>query len=231
MKNIVMLLGILGTGLLLAQSAPMHYYRFDGEAIVDSVGDCHGKVARLMQADGFYGKALYFPAAGDSERNVACAVSIPIPPETFTKPFTATLWLKLDEKNSYRFFKDLLCLGRERGPGFRLTYFYNSLSLRSGDGKVVGPTVGTNSSTVLLPLKRWFQVAVTYDGEKGSIYLDGVLKASGKINLSLGKGALSVGTYANGYAYPVQGAIDELKIYGTALTHSQIVDAYLREMK
>lgn len=127
-------------------------------------------------------------------------------------------------------FKDLLCIGKERGPGFRLTYFYNSLHFRSGDGQKA-TTVATNSSTVLLPVKRWFQIAAVYDGETANIYIDGVLKASGKIQLTLGKGPLSVGTYGNGYAYPAQGAIDELKIYDVALSHPQIVDAFLQEMK
>ena len=124
-----------------------------------------------------YGKALYFPKQDDpNARNVACGVSIPIAPDTFVNPFTVTLWVKLDENSTYRQFKDLLSLGGERGPGFRLTYFYISLVARTGDGKNV-LTVSTNSSTVLLPLKRWFQVAVVYDGEYCTLYIDAVQKA------------------------------------------------------
>ena len=230
MKHVLLLFLTLVTGCLLAQTAPKYHYRFDDEALTDSIGACNGKVQRLKLVEGLYGKAYYFPAEDSQARNVACSTAIPIPPEFFTKPFTATLWLKLDENNSYRIFKDLLCIGRERGPGFRLTYFYNSLHFRSGDGKKP-TTVATNSSTVLLPVKRWFQIAAVYDGENASIYIDGVLKASGPIQLTLGKGALSVGTYNNGYAYPAQGAIDELKIYDVALSHSQIVEAFLQEMK
>ena len=230
MKHVLLLFLTLATGCLLAQATPKYHYRFDDEALTDSIGACNGKVQRLKLVEGLYGKAYYFPAEDSQARNVACSTAIPIPPEFFTKPFTATLWLKLDENNSYRLFKDLLCIGKERGPGFRLTYFYNSLHFRSGDGKKP-TTIATNSSTVLLPVKRWFQIAVVYDGETASIYIDGVLKASGKIQLTLGKGPLSVGTYGNGYAYPAQGAIDELKIYDVALSHPQIVEAFLQEMK
>ena len=149
---------------------------------------------------------------------------MPITPETFTNPFTVTLWVKLDANSNFRLFKELLCLGSERGPGFRLTYFYNSLIARTGDGKKVY-TVSTNSATVLLPLDRWFQVAVVYDGEFCSLYIDAVQKAKDKIQFTLGKGSLSVGTY------PTQGALDELKIYKGALSHSALVEAYLAELK
>ena len=222
---------LLCTGIFAEELPMAHYYRFDGSEIIDSVGGGKGRVERLQQVEGLYGKALYFPKLDDSRaRNEACGVSIPIAPETFTNPFTTTLWVKLDENSSYRQFKELLCLGGERGPGFRLTYFYNSLAVRTGDGKKV-LSVSTNSSTVLLPLKRWFQVAVVYDGEYCSLYIDAVLRARDKIQFTLGKGTLSVGTYRNGYAYPAQGILDELKIYKKALSHSALVEAYLAELK
>ena len=230
--KIAVLVAMLLCADIFAEKSPLaHYYRFDGNEIIDSIGGCNGKVARLQQAEGLYGKALYFPKQDDpNARNVACGVSIPIASDTFVNPFTATLWVKLDENSTYRQFKELLSLGGERGPGFRLTYFYNSLAARTGDGKNVH-TVSTNSSTVLLPLKRWFQVAVVYDGEYCIIYIDAVQKAKDKIQFTLGKGPLSVGTYRSGYAYPAQGALDELKIYKGALSHSALVEAYLAELK
>lgn len=216
--------------LSAAPVAPKYHYRFDGGEIVDSVSGCNGKVVRLQQVDGLYGKALYFPAQDKNARNVACGVYIPIPADTFAKPFTLTMWLKFDKNSDYRMFKELFCIGRERGPGMRITYFYNSLGVRTGDGKKVSQ-VGTNSSTVLLPLEQWFQVAVVYDGTLCRIYIDAMEKASGEIKLIAGKGNCSVGTYANGYAYPMQGAADELKVYDKALTAAEIADAYMNEMK
>ena len=231
MKTALIVATMLCTGIIAGELPLAHYYRFDGSEIIDIVGGCNGKSVRLQQTEGVYGKALYFPKQEDpNARNEACGVSIPIAPETFTAPFTATIWVKLDANSNFRQFKELLCLGGERGPGFRLTYFYNSLAVRTGDGKKV-LSVGTNSSTVLLPLNRWFQVAVIYDGEYCGLYIDAVLKAREKIQFTLGKGTLSVGTYRNGYAYPAQGALDELKIYKGALSHSALVDAYLAELK
>ena len=209
---------------------PLHHYRFDGGAITDSAGGCHGKVKRLAQTEGLYGKALYFPQTDKKEHNVVCGVSIPIPPETFAKPFTVTLWVKLDDNKDFRQFRELLFLGGGRGPGIRLTYFYNSLAARSGDGKKV-VSVGTNSSRVVVPTGRWCQVAVAYDGAHCRIYLDAVLKAEGAIVFTQGKGALSVGSYNAGYTYPLQGALDELKIYGKALDAAEIAAAFLAEMK
>ena len=231
MRLAVLLVTLLCVGSMAEELPLAHYYRFDGSEIMDSVGGCKGKAERLQLVEGLYGKALYFPKQENpNARNEACGVSIPIAPETFTKPFTVTLWVKLDENSNFRQFKELLCLGGERGPGFRLTYFYNSLAARTGDGKNV-QTVSTNSSTVLLPLNRWFQVAVVYDGEYCGLYIDAVLKARDKIQFTLGKGTLSVGSYRSGYAYPAQGALDELKIYKGALSHSALVDAYLAELK
>ena len=231
MRIAVLVASLLCAGIFAEEVSLAHHYRFDGSEIIDSAGGCNGRVSRLQQTEGLYGKALYFPKQDDpNARNLACAVSIPVSSDIFVNPFTATFWLKLDENSTYRQFKDLLSLGGERGPGFRLTYFYNSLNVRTGDGKKV-VSVNTNSSTVLLPLKRWFQVAVVYDGENCSLYIDAVQKAKGKIQFTKGTKPLSVGTYSNGYAYPAQGAIDELKIYKGAMPHSMLVDAYLSELK
>ena len=231
MRLAVLLVTLLCVGVMAEELPLAHYYRFDGSEMLDSIGGGKGKAERLQQTEGLYGKALYFPKQENpNARNEACGVSLPIAPETFTNPFTVTLWVKLDENSNYRQFKELLCLGGERGPGFRLTYFYNSLAARTGDGKKV-QAVSTNSSTVLLPLNRWFQVAVVYDGEYCGLYIDAVLKARDKMQFTLGKGSLSVGSYRSGYAYPVQGALDELKIYKGALSHSALVEAYLAELK
>lgn len=229
-KQLIILVMAAGVSLS-ADSALKHHYRFDEAKMLDSAGSCHGTVSRLCQTEGLYGKALYFARPADPKaRNVFCTVSLPVPPAFFAKPFTVTLWYKPDAKNSYRDFKDLLSLGGELGPGIRLTYFYNSLFFRSGDGKKVF-SMGTNSSQTVLPVNRWNQIAVVYDGETGRLYLNGVLKAEKKLKLLPGKGNLTVGTFGNGYAYPAQGALDELKIYGKALSAVEISDAFAAEMK
>ena len=224
-----MVLWLAAAGGVMAVQ-PLHHYRFDGTAIVDAVGGCNGKAVRLAQAEGLSGKALYFPQTDKKAHHAVCGVTIPVPPQTFVNPFTVTLWMKLDDTRDYRQFRELLFLGGGRGPGFRLTYFYNSLGARTGDGKKV-VSVGTNSSTVVVPSGRWCQVAVVYDGERCRIYLDAVLKAEGAIRFTQGKGLLSVGSYNNGYTYPLQGALDELKIYGKALDAAEVAEAFLAEMR
>ena len=222
-------MALLAAGAVFAAS-PSHHYRFDGAAIVDCAGGCNGTVKRLRQAAGLSGQALYFPQTEKKARNTVCGVAIPVSPETFARPFTVTLWVRLDNTGDFRQFRELLFLGGGRGPGFRLTYFSNSLCARSGDGKTV-VSVGTNSSTVIVPTERWCQVAVAYDGKTCRIYLDAVLKAEGAIVFTRGKGALSVGSYNSGFCYPLQGALDELKIYGKALEAAEIAEAFLAEMR
>lgn len=202
----------------------------NGEVVLDTVGGLKARVLRPDWVAGREGTALRFTIEpGSQARNMTCGVSLPVPAELFQGPFTVALWLKLAPHGPYREFKELLNFGGERGPGFRITYFYGSVFFRSGDGKQVS-SVSTNPSSVFLGEERWLHVAGVYDGKEGRLYLNGERVASGPLALTQASGNLSVGSYRSGYAYPLHGAIDDLKIYGRALDDADVSSLYLNEM-
>ena len=148
----------------------------------------------------------------------------------FSKAFTATMWVKFDKDIKLNGFNDILGNAvSDRGPGFRLTVFYGSLVFRSGDGKKVWGC-SSNRSKVALACDIWLHLAVVFDGEKGSIFLDGEKVAEQDMTITSGRKDIFVGSYRGGFAYSMKGAIDELKIYNYAKTDLEISAKYLGEI-
>lgn len=80
-----------------------------------------------------------------------------------------------------------------------------------------------------VPSKKWYMLAVTYNGTKAKFYLDGKWKSS--INLH-GKIAESLNDLHIGFTddhptpFTFQGKMDELRIYNRVLTAKEIADLY-----
>jgi len=148
----------------------------------------------------------------------------------FTKPFSIEILMKLNADAGYRDFKDIIgCCDGERGPGFRVSIFYNKILLRSGDGKTVRD-IASNPALCGLKPDTWQLVTVTYDGKEGAIYLDGVEVAREAWQIAPAKCRdLSIGCFRIGYAYPLQGAIDYVELYDKTLTAEEVAETYLAE--
>jgi hypothetical protein len=75
----------------------------------------------------------------------------------------------------------------------------------------------------------WHHAVGTYDGTTAKLYVDGVLTASstalGPENISYGNAAIGA-QYNGGYANLFNGALDEVAIYGSALSASQVAAHY-----
>ena len=180
--------------------------------------------------DGASGKALEFPAPPKS-RNQCGGVIIPNFKFDFTKPFTIIMTIHLQGPVSSGMREMIGWYDAERGPGFRFSVFYGSLELRTGDDKQV-KTISTNNAAVAIPAERWIQLAVTYDGTNGAIYLEGKRVAEKAITITLPQNkALKIGAYQGRTAYSMQGAIDDLKIYDRAFSPEEIASLYLENMK
>ena len=72
----------------------------------------------------------------------------------------------------------------------------------------------------------WHHVALTYDGQIGKLYLDGEqeggnLAVGGSLDYFVGS-ALDIGTPENATSYTMHGDIDEVALYGRALTEAEI---------
>ena len=105
--------------------------------------------------------------------------------------------------------------------------------LRAGSGGKVGFAIGAgtngswteiNTSSSLLSLNTWHHLAATYDGSKLRLYVDGVIKDSASVSMSVGISTtipLGIGFHPT-YGRYWNGAIDEVRIWNTVRTPAQI---------
>ena len=141
----------------------------------------------------------------------------------FTNEFTTEFWIKLDrisEGNVLNKWSD----GSEdkkitiNGSGYVEFYLYN----------VMGGSPLT--STTSLSINQWYHIATVYDGSEAKIYINGILDntkpASGDIGDS--NSDLRVGyIFRDGSEVPpINGTIDELRIYNRGLTQEEINISY-----
>lgn len=212
--------------------APTGYWHFnEGNGNSCNSGNifASGLVIRESSAtqwvSGKSGTALHF--SGDlKQRNSSGGVAVKIPPSFFVKPFSFEMWLKLDKKIPFQYFRDIVGNSPDRGPGFRFFYYYSKFILRSGNGKTF--TEVSSKANIEVIQDAWNFIAVVYDGKTASIYLNGNMIANGEISLTPSKKSeITFGSYDKGFAYPVNAAIDEIKLYDFALSHEQIIQSYL----
>jgi hypothetical protein len=90
--------------------------------------------------------------------------------------------------------------------------------------KAGGTTTTLIASSGNLPLNTWYHVAATYDGTMMRLYLDGVevgaVQKSGTLAASAAV-PVNIGRSPDG-SNPMHGAIDDLRVYGRALSASEI---------
>ena len=80
------------------------------------------------------------------------------------------------------------------------------------------------TKTDVLTLNQWHHLAMTYDGAVLRLYFDGTLANSTAVNKARvsGQGKLSIGQRPDGFAFFKEGRIDEVRIYGRALSADEI---------
>ena len=74
--------------------------------------------------------------------------------------------------------------------------------------------------------KTWMHIAATYDGQEIKLYVDGLLETSSTAQglvIATNENKLSIGAQDDGM-YPYDGIIDQVHIYGYALTATDIQD-------
>ncbi|HEX2934066.1 MAG TPA: leucine-rich repeat protein [Bacteroidales bacterium] len=77
-------------------------------------------------------------------------------------------------------------------------------------------------STVPISASNWTHLATTYDGAIVKLYINGLLSASSNaVSYNQGSASMYIGGRSSG-SYNFNGAIDEVRIWNTALTESQI---------
>lgn len=228
--------GIAMTSATVASAAaasltePMVYLDFNegsGSVALDSSG--HGSTATLTGttriASGGCGSAILFNGNGSYATIPFSSTNHP------DEAITVSAWFSVDS------FEHQTLVSTYRDGGYLLGF---------GDGDDLWWVVNTEGSGVVsvpvqhegITLRQWHHVTGTYDGRTAKIYLDGslrnVVNASGPIHYEYDN-YVTLGTEAGAGEVPdapcpqyLQGGLDEVRIYDTALEYSQVMDDRFR---
>jgi hypothetical protein len=237
LRQSLLLVG-MAAALASAEGEPrklLGHWRFDeGDGLVlrDAAGNGHdGQILNdsrgAKRVAGRNGGAIELTGGDQKERNQAGCLGIPGFENTdWSKGMTLELWVrftKLGRPNTYELVSNTQS---DRGKGFRFVVSWASLCLRSGEGDA-GKTWGAQSepSAITFGPGEWYHLAATYDGSVFRVYIDGLLAGESEPNLPLtrGESTLWVGAYRGGFAYGLNGIVDELKLYDYPRSAGQIV--------
>jgi hypothetical protein len=227
------LVASLATALLVAQpghaagteQGPVASYSFDeGVAGVTTVEDVsgHGHTATIEGAKwarGRYGGGLEFKG---SEHDV---VKIPASSElNFEEEFTLEAWVRPASSTD----KLAPILGKTTGGGSgsaSLSYYLYAGNSESRPFGEVQHTLGTGSRATAptgLTGQTWTHLALTYDGAKERLYVNGVQVAETTTEAPVTTtGELQIGAETEHAEY-FSGRIDEVRIYNRALEGAEV---------
>ena len=133
-----------------------------------------------------------------------------------TGAFSVSFWTKLNAYGTSPAFVSTANNSGSQGFEIRQNSSNNKLDFYFGAGSVF-----TDSNSAL-PLNEWMHIACTYDSTTLKIYINGVQQtstatgtlASVNNNIYIGK--------AYNYSRYINGSIDQLRLFNTALTQSQV---------
>jgi len=247
MKKTLIITALTLTLSAVAENAEAHliaHWQLDegiGNIVKDSSGNNHnGEIFKLGEyakwVPGKYGYALNFPSTEEKGGNNSGSgyVLFKNMPTEFPKGLTINTWIKLNEScNKEKFrgvgFHEIVSNAKTHiGPGFSFTLFYKSLLFRSGNGKEYQNAM-SNRELTEIPNEIWLNIVAVYDPEKSTstVYLNGMKVGENKEQFELTKGldSWTVGAFLAGYV-PLDGAIDEMKIYDFPMSASAILEYY-----
>ncbi len=195
------------------------YWRFDegtGTEAGDSAGKNDGKIYGAIWVPGKLGSALYFDGVDDY-------VEIPDSESLDLTSFTVEVWVYPREIKSD--YQPLIVKGeQERNYGLliRPDEMRIHFSFKRTDG-----TWAASDSVGSLTLNAWNHVAMTYDGSKLRLYLNGQLdREVAESGTPMQSGApVRIGKGISMFT-PFKGMIDEVRIYNRALSTSEIEEYY-----
>ena len=183
-------------------------YSFDEGSGV-SVGDASGKGnggsigSATWTSQARFGSALYFNGS-NARVTVPDSNSLDL-----TTGMTLEAWVHPLSSHSWR---DVVYKGWN-------DIYYLEASSDSGPPAVGGISFGEVKGTATLPANAWSHIAGTYDGSTLRMYVNGTQVASRARtgNISTSTTALTIGGDAL-YGQHFHGRIDEVRVYGQALT-------------
>lgn len=204
--------------------------RMENGIAVSADGKYQAKIIRsghVATVPGKLGNAVRI--GGKYKGNQAGALSVKNFKFDFTRPFTVEIVVRFDEKIERKQRREIFSMAdTEHGPGIRFSLYYDSLEVSTGDGKKTNQLRTSNSILQVSP-DQWHLQTITGNGKKLTIYYDGVQAAEKEMKIMPAKKTkfLSIGSYKNGLAYPLNGAVDELRFYDFCKTPAQIAERYI----
>ena len=232
MKKMIAFSLIIAAVALRAEAVPVVAWdldKYENNKVAASTGKFTATAVRpehIKSVPGKLNNALNFQ--GGYKGNKASALIVRNFNFDFSKPFTFEVIFKLDKGVDHKNNREIFNMADgERGPGVRFNFYYNSLGIRSGDGKK-HVHCGTNNTRTNVSADEWHMATVTYDGKIVSVYLDGVLANQREMTITPAKNrTLTIGSYKAGYCYPLRGAVDDLKFYTVCKNASDVAEAYI----
>jgi hypothetical protein len=213
--------------------AQWHFDEGTGTAFYDSTpNNLDGTIYGATWVTGMYDKALSFDGINDHARVLHNSKLV-----MGTGAFTVSAWVKIDSsETSYQYF---ISKGDTGGIGNPSNDYHLGLEGNNGKAMFSISDASKNSYSVYgnadLRDDTWHFVAGTRNGNTVKVYVDGSLKNtltnSNIANCNVGGN----GPFAFSYAvdhdpnYDLHGLLDEVTLYSTALTDTQITDKYVNK--
>jgi hypothetical protein len=205
------------------RAGPIAAYSFDedsGEIAHDAAGNHDGKVEGAEWTNGRFGPALQFDA---SEGDV---VTIPDSEDLDTEEFTLEAWIRPDEDN---FYGPIVAHTPPEGQGYAL---FSGNGEEGFEGWLTGfisfhQWINAHTfSEEKAPVGAWTHVAVTNDGNRIKLYVNGELIDNRESELfPPDEAPLQIGgdePFAEGNFF--DGKIDEVRVYNRALSAGEAID-------
>lgn len=183
----------------------------------DSSGNgLSGSVQNATWVQGKFGSALQF--SGQSNSRVTVDTS---PLLNLGGSFTISAWVNPQSSQS----AEPTLVAKEVPGGLPyVLYAQGSGGVGPNAYAMIGSTYHQSAAPNRLPANTWSHLAATYDGSVLSVYVDGVLASSQPVSggLAAGVGALQIGNNTVFYNEGFAGGIDEVRVYGRALSAAEI---------
>jgi hypothetical protein len=228
---IVLVVGLMAAVAPTASAAIVSYWTFDDGTANDTISTNNGAFGSKATSytPGILGKAV--DLAGQPGNDFNANVTIPgghtlNTATSSTKRLTMEAWFQADDIHTNTYTEIM----RQQDPGYRF------LSFQGNGTKLAFNLAGTMFSVNVTPASfengQWHHVAVTYDGTAQRIYIDGQLKGTNTVALTLPStsppafviGNLNVGST---YSEAFDGRMDEVAVWNEALSADEIAHQYI----
>ncbi len=197
-----------GTGTDLISEWPLN--ENTGTVVTDVANGNNGTITGATWNPGISGSCLHFNGSSDWVK-VPKAASM-----NLTNSITMMVWAKTEENRTAKLFQkgdwDGHGIGQDKYNGWQ-----GGVRLSNGTSQTIDWGEG------LPVLNEWYHIAMTYNGSVLKLYINGQLKKSKAVTgtLAINNRDISFGSDNGGQKF-FKGSLDAIKIYGVALSQTEI---------